>query len=133
MEHIPKELEDIILDYKVQLETTFNYKKLMKQFEEIYDISDSSIGTTKELRLTKINSHKQRYSTFCKKCGNYGEMAEAIYIQNNKNVTHKNCDFTKQNTLVYFHRITSKYYDELPDNKFCYCIQDVDNFYNILL
>ena len=131
MEQLPKELEDIIIDYKVQMETEIKHKKLMKQSEGMYVFENSTIGH-KKLRIIKINSHKDRYSTFCKKCGNYGEMAEAIYIQNGDNVTREQCDFTQYNTLVYFHRITSRFYDDLPDSKFCYCLYG-DDTYNILL
>jgi len=132
METLPKELEDIILDYKCQLETHLKYEILKTEFKDTLEFEYHSIGP-KLLRLTRINKYEKRYSTYCTKCGNYGEIAEAVYSQNDKRITHNKCDFNKETEFVYYHRNTSKYYKELPDRKFCYCVQDQYNENNILL
>ena len=132
MDLLPKEIEDIIIDYKYQLETHEKYDNLKQQFKDTIELEYHSIGN-RVMRLTRFNSYEKKYSTHCSYCGNYGEIAEAIYSQNDKQITHKKCKFDRSNKFVYYHRITSKFYDELPDKKFCYCIDDINNIRNILL
>ena len=56
MNFLPKELEDIIVDYKIQLEHKEKYSKCMKEIETIeYNIIETKI----EDAQTEINEHMQ--------------------------------------------------------------------------
>ena len=134
MNSFPKDLQNIVDDYKEQLEVTENYKKVLNELKSIYNFVNSELSPTRMIREIKWHSYNYRFSTFCIKCGNYGDITEAIY-ENDKCVrTLEECDLTKEMKLLYFHRITSRYYERLPDKKFCYCLADINQqIRNILL
>ncbi len=134
MDLLPKDLENIVDNYKEQLEVSENYKKVIKEFKTTYQFDNSELGNARIIRKIKWHSYDYRFSTFCIKCGNFGDITESIY-QNEKCVrTLGECNLNKQMKLLYFHRITSRYYDRLPDKKFCYCLTDINqDIRNILL
>ena len=131
MEIIPTDLENIINDYKGQIETHNNHKRVMKELNKL-ELEYHDVGI-KKLRLTKINSCESRYATFCNNCGNYGEITEAVYEQDGINTTFNYLDLKRPRKLKYYHRITSLFYDELPDKKFCYCHHTGTETYHFLL
>jgi len=132
--NLPKDLENIINDYKLQFETIEKYKKVMKEFKATYQFENNELGNIRIVRTTKWHSYDYRFSTFCIKCGNFGDITEAIYENDEYIRTLEECNLNKQMSLKYFHRITSRYYDRLPDKKFCYCLTDINqDIRNILL
>ena len=134
MDSLPTDLENIIDDYKKQLEITENYKKVIKELKTTYNFDNTELGNTRIIRTIKWHSYDYRFSTFCIKCGNFGDITEAIYQNGEYIRTLEECDLTKSMYLLYFHRITSRYYDRLPDRKFCYCLADINQqIRNILL
>jgi len=134
MDILPKDLENIIEDYKYNIETTENYDKVMKEFKNLFEIEVNNISSTRVVRIVKFYSYNYRFSTFCNKCGNFGDIAEAIYANQGFIRTLKQCNLNEPIKLQYFHRITSRYYKLLPDKKFCYCVSNNnEEIRNILL
>lgn len=134
MDSLPKDLANIIDDYKVQLETIENYNKVIKEFKGSFIFENNELGNTRIVRVIKWYSHDYRFSTFCRKCGNFGDITEAIYKNDECIRTLEECDLNKKMNLIYFHRITSRYYNRLPDKKFCYCLSSInEDISNILL
>ena len=134
MDSLPKDLENIVDDYKEQIEVTENYKKVIKELKITYQFDNTELGNTRIIRTIKWHSHDYRFSTFCIKCGNFGDITEAIYLNDGCIRTLEECDLTKPISLKYFHRITSRYYNRLPDKKFCYCLAGINQeIRNILL
>ena len=134
MDILPKDLENIIKDYKYNIEITESYDKVIKEFKKIFDFKVNYLDNTRIIRIIKLHSHEYRFSTFCNKCGNFGDIAEAVYENEGLIKTLKQCHLNKPITLKYFHRITSRYYKNLPDKKFCYCLSGMNEVIrNILL
>ena len=133
MDFLPKDLEDIIYDYKVQLEIIENYNKVMREFKTSFIFENNKLGNTRIVRSIKWHSHDYRFSTFCCKCGNFGDITEAIYLNDECIRKLEECDLNKPISLRYFHRITSRYYNTLPDKKFCYCISDINEDISYIL
>jgi len=134
MDLLPKDLEKIIDDYKLQFETIENYNKVLKEFKVAYQFENNELGNIRIVRVIKLHSYEYRFSTFCIKCGNFGDITEAIYENDECIRTLEQCDLNKPMALKYFHRITARYYNKLPDKKFCYCLTDINqDIRNILL
>ncbi len=134
MDSLPKDLKNIVNDYKLQIETTENYNKVIKEFKDTYQFKNNKLGNTRIVRIIKWHSYDHRFSTFCIKCGNFGDVIEAIYENDECIRTLEECNLNKQIKLKHFHRITSRYYNKLPDKKFCYCLVDItQDIRNILL
>ena len=133
MNSLPKDLENIVDDYKLQLDVYDNYKKVIKEFKTTYQFENNKLGNTRIIRVIKWHSYDYRFSTFCIQCGNFGDITEAIYLNDECIRTLEECDFNKNMILKYFHRITSRYYDRLPDRKFCYCLSGINELTRNLL